>query len=472
MGKTEEKFQQSEKILSVLPFLAALSIVIGNSAFATSSVWVLKWNQTIVPHFFLRSIFEWLTCSIYLIVPATFLGMLFPAALSQLTMNHSADESTQAIGIGYALNISGLVAGALLGSFFLLPSLGVEAISLINALILIALSLFLNFQLKMSLLTPTLSLVIGAICIYMTPAFDWHLLTAGFFYNREHKMPEESLTELGWIDRTQFFLSRKSPLVEKRDEAHATLSIHRGVSDSYYRNFKINGKVDGTNGSDLRTTRLLSAFPSLINPEASSALIVGLGTGSTAAVALRYPQMKKVTVVELSAAMVEFSKKYFSSVDGMIWDDPRVEVRQRDGRNELETSEEQYDLIISEPSNPWMDGVASLFTEEYYETLLKRLTPTGIASLWFHTYGLDCTSVFSVLNAVARVFPAALVFRHRSDLFIMATRNEEAMKLKKLPDSLMVLRGILFNELNDLFPVQEASEEVLYKLMLEKDSFV
>ncbi len=454
----------ADRIFVLLPLASGLALMAGNLLFTQAPRSVLGLDEIMNPGFIARTVLAYSWEFGCLLVPATLIGALFPAAVTRLTREQDSDEGTRSIGIGYALNILGLMSGALLGSFILLPYLGIEHISQGLAIILFALSALLAISVTRQSQAAVAIIAIGGISMLIFPSFNWNLLTSGFFYNRYRKITSESIWESGWNNKVAF-LSIRAPVIARNDDPHATISIHQGRLDKTYRNFKVNGKVDGTNSGDLKTTRLLSAFPALFNAEARSALIIGLGTGSTAAQALRYPRMEKVKIIELSSAMIEFSKKYFSNVDGDIWDDSRLSIEQRDGRDYLDHTRETYDVIVSEPSNPWVDGVASLFTKEFYESVSKRLNPGGIASLWFHSYGLDCQSVQSVFSAAAEVFPSMLVFKQGGDFFIMASKDPDGLKPRRLPKEASVLETILLEE-SDISPTTDVADN--YRKLMEK----
>lgn len=162
---------------------------------------------------------------------------------------------------------------------------------------------------------------------------------------------------------------------------------------------------------------------------------------------LHYPKIKEVNVVEISSAMIDISKRYFSPLsypDRDIWNDNRLSVINQDGRSYLEVVNKTYDIIISEPSNPWVDGIGSLFTVEFYQAVAKRLNPGGVASLWFHSYGLSCESVYSVLRAVSEVFSRLYVFKSSSNLFILASNSRTEFFLKPIPLEIPNLEKILF----------------------------
>ncbi|HTL11742.1 MAG TPA: fused MFS/spermidine synthase, partial [Bdellovibrionota bacterium] len=390
--------------------------------------------------FLTYSIAELLWTWLCLVPPSAILGAIFPAALSILTRDRS--DAAVAVGQGYALNIVGLLIGAVSGSFFLLPILGIDTMRVITASCLLLFSGALATLILNGLTQSLAPIVLGAIALTVTPGFDRVLITSGLFYNRFNKPTEDVLHvggfETAWTNQRGNFRR----LIDYRDDPHATVSIHE-TWDRSLRFFAINGKVDGNTGGDLRTTKMVVELGGLVRPDARRILTIGLGIGSTLSETLLFQRMQNSTLIELSPAMIEFAKKHFAEVNGKIWTDPRIHILNRDGREYLRNTRDTYDLIISEPSNPWVEGVASLFTTEYYREVSDRLTPDGAALLWFHTYGLDCDAVASVLHSAVEVFPTLDVFSAGGDLYMVGRKGGPDLPMHaNLPDSAPVLEHL------------------------------
>jgi spermidine synthase len=432
----------SRLALVFLPAVAGVLLLVGDGALARSPLSVLDWHQDWQPGFWGFTGLAFARLCLCILPAATALGALFPAATTALTRGKAPARAAHALGAGYALNIAGLIAGALLGSFVLLPQYGVEAMGKILFVLLMACSVGLSLGFAWLPHAAVSLWVLAWIAVEIAPPYDWRLLTNGYFYNRTKKTSMEDTRSRGWKDRNAYFGAYEARLVARRDDPHATISIHDDPYRADYRAFKVNGKIDGNNTEDLATTRMLALFPLLAKADIESALVIGLGTGSTVAQTLKYPTLKRTKVIELSGAMIDFARQFFPYVDGDIWNDPRFSYENRDGRDYLEHTRETYDLIISEPSNPWVDGVASLFTQEFYESVARRLNPGGVASLWFHTYGLDCEAVLSVMTAAAQAFENLLVFRRSTDLYMVA--SVDPIRLKALPAALASQETELF----------------------------
>jgi Flp pilus assembly protein TadD len=151
------------------------------------------------------------------------------------------------------------------------------------------------------------------------------------------------------------------------------------------------------------TQKLLAHLPLLLHPSPRRVCVIGLGSGVTLGASLTHP-VERVDVVEISPEVVEASS-LFAAENHNALNDPRTELIVGDGRSHLLLSTEQYDVIISEPSNPWMAGVATLFTREFFLAARARLAPGGILMQWAHTYSISDADLRSIVATFASVFP-------------------------------------------------------------------
>ena len=162
----------------------------------------------------------------------------------------------------------------------------------------------------------------------------------------------------------------------------------------------------------------------LLHPAPREVAIIGLGSGITAGGVARYP-LDRLDVVELEPAVRE-AARLFAEHNGGVLDDRRVRVWIADGRNYLLTTPRQYDVIVSEPSNPWIGGLASLFTTEMFQHARARLRPGGIMVQWLHGYTLDGDDLRMIVRTFASVFPGATLWAATRDDFMLVGRSGAA----------------------------------------------
>jgi spermidine synthase len=171
---------------------------------------------------------------------------------------------------------------------------------------------------------------------------------------------------------------------------------------------RINGKTDASTSPDMMTQHLVSHLPLLFHKDPKKALVIGLASGTSLGSALLYP-LKEVDCAEISPEVVEASR-YFKEANGNALEDKRVNLHIVDGRNFLTAIDKKYDIIISEPSNPWISGVSNLFTQDFYKLCFEKLNDGGLMCQWFQFYRMSPENLNIALNTFLSVFPSVTVW--------------------------------------------------------------
>ena len=339
---------------------------------------------------------EGLGTLLMLFLPSALFGASFPLAVRML-----ADEGRPpgaAVGRVLGWNTLGAGLGPLLAAFVLLPSFGLQvALQVAAAVHALAAILALaaangparSWALRAAVLLPALGLGV-------LPPWDQELLAGGAYRYGHLDEPGELRERL-----------RAGTLLYYRDGAAATVSVKR-LGNS--RALAVDGKVDATNTADMPTQGLIAHLPLLLHGSAREALVVGLGSGATAAAALVH-SLDHLEVVEISPEVVEAARRHFADVQRGALDDPRLRLRVTDARHHLQLTPRRFDVIVSEPSNPWMAGVASLFTREFFTLARERLREGGLFCQWMHVYGMAAEDVRTVVGGFADVFPESGLFQ-------------------------------------------------------------
>jgi len=200
-----------------------------------------------------------------------------------------------------------------------------------------------------------------------------------------------------------------------RDGRHGTVSV---MESDVQRLLIINGKIDATSVNDLPTQVMVGQLPLMMHPHPRRVLVIGLGSGITAGAVAQHPEIESIDILEISPAVVAASA-YFSEANRRVLDDPRVNLIVADARNYLLGTRDLYDVIISQPSNPWISGISNLFTLDFFNLLQSRLAPDGIACQWMQIYNMARKDVRSVLNSYRTPFPFVSVWLSMSSDFIM-----------------------------------------------------
>src|SRR5947208_2891636 len=196
--------------------------------------------------------------------------------------------------------------------------------------------------------------------------------------------------------------------------------------------FLINGKKDGNAIGDAPTQVMLGLIGALRHPHPRTALVIGLGTGSTAGWLAQIPSIERVDVIELEPAVVHVAE-VCSPVNHDVLRDPKVHLVLGDGREFLLTTRATYDLIVSEPSSPYRAGIASLFTREFYQAAARRLAEGGIFSQWVQAYEVDPQTVRTIYATLGDVFPVVESWEVQlGDLLLTGRRQAEPDDLTRL----------------------------------------
>lgn len=345
-----------------------------------------------------------------LLLPSALLGAAFPFAVA-LAAGRSAAAGDRPdprpgrpTGVIYGWTAAGNAAGALAAGLLLIPLLGIEAALFAAVAAHLAAALLLRPRLAAALAA-------AAIAVSGTAAarsWDWELLSGGLYQ-----------AAAGTEPRRHRDLLRRGRLVFLEQGAAATVSVKATAVEL---SLAIDGKVDATDGADMLTQRFLAHLPLLLAPRPESVFIVGHGSGVTAGAALRHP-VSRVTAAEISPEVAEASR-LFAEANGAPWNDERFSLLRVDARNHLRLGGERYEVIISEPSNPWMSGVSPLFTVEFFEQARSRLTPGGLFCQWIHLYRLAEPEVQTVVGSFTEVFPeTALFVLHDGDALLIGANG-------------------------------------------------
>jgi len=249
--------------------------------------------------------------------------------------------------------------------------------------------------------------------IFLLPAWDRELLASGAYKYAAYLGTEDFNTVL-----------RAGVLDYYKEGAAATVSVRRLTGTT---SLAIDGKVDASNAGDMLTQRMLGLLPVLIHGSAHDICIIGLGSGVTLGSALASGTVQHADVVEISPEVVEASH-FFDRENGGALAKPGVRLIVGDGRSHLLLTSRRYDVIVSEPSNPWMAGVASLFTRQFFEAARARLKPDGLLCQWAHTYDISPQDLQSIVRTFGSVFPQGTLWMvGGGDLLLIGARDGDIL---------------------------------------------
>ena len=352
----------------------------------------------------------------FLMLPSTAaLGATLPLAASALPEGPIGGRIARL----YSWNLIGSATGAVMASVLLLASLGIEFSIRGAALISLAFAIFLvarasRFSVASGAIAGSFILIILA----LDPSGERVLKSFGVYSGARTyaRYDASQMRELVASHELLFYRDGPTAIV-------AVQQIDR------FRLLKINGKTDASNGPGDVATQLLLGYLPFLAHDAKRVAVIGWGSGMTIGAVLRHA-VERVDAFEIEPAVIEASR-FFEPGNGNPLEDDRVELILGDARNELRRGTESYDLIISEPSNPWITGVSNLFTLDFFELAAARLAPDGILCQWFHLYGISEESTRSLIATLRQVFPHVVVFQDR-DLILIGARQPLRFSLETL----------------------------------------
>ena len=357
-------------------------------------------------------------------LPATiFAGMTLPL-ITRLLMRGPNGE--RALGQVYGVNTLGSIVGVALAALVILPTLGLKWMIVLGAMIDIGLGawLILADRERVPLRLPgrpelLAAVACGIVLLFgVSTRFDRGVLSSGVFrYGVAHSVASPNMV---------FFADGRT----------ATVTVRR-IPASNGLSLATNGKPDASLGPewfvppatptrfthDASTQTLLPLVPLAHVPQARVAAIIGQGSGMSSHALLGARALKRVVTIEIEPEMVRASRAFYPA-NRRVFDDPRSEFVYDDARSYFASAGERYDLIVSEPSNPWVAGVSGLFTTEFYAHVRRYMNPGGVFAQWVHVSEMHDGLVLSVVRALAENFPDYALYNvSNHDLLIVASRD-------------------------------------------------
>ncbi len=337
--------------------------------------------------------------ALHFLPAAMALGAAFPALLAAARSRGAATDRATAEILGW--NTFGNLIGALGCGFVLMPALGIESALLVGAVLSIAVSLAVGHRPRSwtDMAIPGVAAVImGAVLLVAMP--DGRYLTRGLFQQRSIAPAEVEATAAKYA---AYFVQ-----IYRSDGKDATISVN--ASRDGQMSLETNGKSDGGTGGDVYTQVFAGLIGLMHQPDAKDAFMVGLGTGQSAG-AMASDAALKLLVVELSPAVVD-AAQLFKVANDDVHHNPRVKIAVADAREVLHTlPDHSLDIVVSEPSNPWVAGISDLFARESFARMAAKLRPGGVLVQWLQTYETSDDTFRSVLCTMHQVFGHVAVYR-------------------------------------------------------------
>ena len=377
--------------------------------------------------------------------PTVMAGMTLPLITFLLLRGGYGERS---VGYVYAWNTLGSIVGVLLVLHFGLPLLGIKG-SLINgAAIDIGLGLLLLWLGRPSRQRRLRFAVVASVSATLLLAsprlfqIDARKTVAGVF--------RTGLATLFEDQRVLF----------NQDGKTATISV---IKNDNLVSIRTNGKPDAAIfvggpaeevAFDEPTMALIPTLVLAQRPGAKTAAVIGFGSGMSTSTLLMDPRLERVDTIEIEPMMVR-GAQHFRPVVSRAYDDPRSNIIIDDAKSYFARSKRRYDLIVSEPSNPWVSGVSSLFTEEFYRHVTQYLNEDGVFGQWIQLYEFDDDLLAAITTALNAVFKDYAIYASADNDVVIVARKSGALQhasdeVFSYPDLARELARLGFRNADDL----------------------
>lgn len=452
--------QAADETPDAVKLLGIVQIAMGVLAIATLSVylgafdWMASLLDTVQRNRGGYALFNIARYGLALAVmlPATFCaGMTLPLITRSLL---AAGAGERAIGAVYAWNTLGSIVGVALASLVLMPVLGLRGLLILGGAIDLIVGVWLLWWRAQDApavrRTATVASAIGATVVVvalLSPGFDPVVLTSGVF--RYGSVPAAGSRTISYYEDGR----TATVSVIFGDDSGFTISTNGKPDASLTRTWFDQPDPDVVKRPALRgddATQVLLPLVTLAHaPNAERAAVIGHGSGMSSHFLLGSPSFKSVTTIDIEPEMIAASRLLLPA-NIRVFEDPRSIFVIDDAKSYFASAGKQFDLILSEPSNPWVSGVSGLFTDEFYQRVATYLAPGGVFGQWLHLYEIENELVLSILAALDRHFTSWEMFLTNDvDVLVVASNEPQLPR----PDWSVFSREDIARDLSRFRPI-------------------
>ena len=339
----------------------------------------------------------WTALCMIVVFPAAFVaGVQFPVLIA--VIGKGRKNVGLQTGYAYASNTAGALIGSLAGGFGFIPLFSGPGVWRIVTVLLAALAVIAvilaarESKRWFPAIPPLISVLVALLMLRAAgPTAFWRHGQIGVGRVAKYQGSANEMHDLANGVRRS--------IVWEADGRESSVALAN--TDSFA--FIVNGRTDGSAKGDAGTQIMSGIIGAALHPDAAKAMVVGLGTGSTAGWLAAVPNIQRVDVVELEPAVLKVAENC-APINHDALHNPKLHVTIADAREALLTTREKYDIVVSEPSNPYRAGVAGLFTREYYQSIDRCLQPTGIFFQWVQAYDIDDRTIQICYSTLGSVF--------------------------------------------------------------------
>jgi spermidine synthase len=389
--------------------------------------------------------------ALLIMLPATFCaGMTLPL-VTHLMLKTSMKE--KGVGAVYTLNTLGAIIAIILATHLFMPLIGLKGLIVSGSFIDLILGLMIVWYVLLKTSTnkrlPSMAALVASLLVFSTVVlisgkWDLQQLSSGVF--RFGATSSKSPTEVIFHEDGK----TSTVAVKQYLKADIRVLLNNGKPDA-----SMAMKAGTQHSGDEATQFLLGALPLIHKPGAESVAVIGLGSGVTPSTVLLSDTIKQVDSIEIEKAVVTASNLFRPFVD-RVYDDPRSHIHVDDAKTFFSVKQQKYDVIVSEPPNPWVSGVSTLFSQEFYSRIKTHLKQDGLLVQWMHLYEITPQLVATVMNAIGSEFEDYQIYAvSSSDVIIVASPNNtiapltsKAWSHKKLAKELLTYNIKTLTDIN------------------------
>ena len=470
--------------------------------YLTAPYWSIWFNQirvslhSIPSNYYIYKVISFLFLALFIVPSVFFLGRLLP--LSYGLLKKTKENYGSICGFLYFFNTLGTVFGTIVIGYFAFYIFNLDDLFKINLFILISLGFVVSLFERKKLFM-TVSLLCAFFLTMVFPPWDrtghymgyfrdklpgsWHF--QGLFHLPDLRIKHKTILYFkDGPNTTVTLLAPKKP-ENKQEEKTTTAPSERDInppSSDFQRDFNtwregknsnysviVNGKSDGDTKGDFSTVTLLGTLAYLFAPDGDtiSSAVIGLGTGVTAGIMGLLEDMKEIKVLEISPKVIKGIRKIsaLNYYNFQVTSNPKVKIIQQDAFKYFAKNRKPFDIIVSEPSNPWVVGVENLFSREFYHMASQSLSSEGVLVQWLHTYSMNQRALGMVVKTIREEFPYIQLYQiQRSDLAILAGRSPLTMKkIKRFQEPILqtIHNSLGLHHLSDISLLQIFGSERL-----------
>lgn len=431
---------RADRLANPLRTLALTQLAMGFLALATLPVyfkafdWMGVFIQTFArsePGYVGYNLARYAIC-LLVMLPATFCaGITLPLITRTLVLGGVGEK---AIGQVYSWNTFGSIVGVSLAALVLMPLVGLKALLTAGALVDMAIGVAILFVIAGAAGVAGRRLAVGsaafvvvlATVVAVSPAFDRHVLLSGVY--RFGTVPEKGSREILYYQDGRTATVSAEKILKSGEVFIATNGKSDGSLSPYWFEACDDTKPRHPLRGDAATLALAALITLAHKPGAESGAVIGQGTGMSSHLLLGSPRLKDLYTIEIEPEMIAASKVGFYPANARVFDDPRAHFVVDDAKSYFAAAGRKYDFIFSEPSHPWVSGVAGLFTAEFYDRVNQYLAPEGVFAQWIHIYDINDRLVMTVLSALHQKFKHYEVFMPAvSDMLVIATNSDRGV---------------------------------------------